>query len=169
VLWIGQLAGWLEWRPIKKGESVVVSMKLRGDAGPVPQAATLQVPGEFVVETPAFRSTQSNEIAWRVKAVEQGSGVMQCNSGSDTVEKEITASASMKRVSPKRLENRFWDRVLYPAEQSLTGGGAVSEVRVDYPSRSMRFFGHEINWLVALFLASIGFALLVKRPFGVEF
>ena len=169
VLWIGQLAGWFEWRPLAKGESVVVSMKLKAGTSPVAQPATLQVPGEFVVETPAFRSVHTGEVAWRVKAVQPGSGMMQCSSGAATVEKEITASASMKKVSPKRMENRFWDRVLFPAEESLSKDSPIAEVRVDYPRRSVRFFGYEINWLVAIFLASIAFALVVKRPFGVEF
>ena len=169
VLWIGQLSGWFEWRPLAKGESVVVSMKLKEGVSPVAQPASLQVPGEFVVETPAFRSVHSNEVAWRVKAVQSGSGMMQCSSGAATAEKEITASATMKRVSPKRVENRFWDRVLFPGEDALAKDSPVSEVRVDYPRRSMRFFDYEINWLVALFVASIAFALVVKRPFGVEF
>lgn len=169
VLWIGQLAGWFEWRPLLRGESAVVSVKLREGVSPVAQPATLQVPGEFVVETPAFRSLDSNEVAWRVKAVQSGRGVMQCSAAGATVEKEITAGASMQRVSPKRVGERFWDRVLWPAEESLPKHSAISEVRVDYPRRSLRFFGFEINWLVALFLASLGFALVVKKPFGVEF
>lgn len=169
VLWIGQLSGWFEWRPLEKGESVVVSMKLREGISPVAQPATLQVPGEFVVETPAFRSVHRNEVAWRVKAVQAGGGIMRCSAGDAMVEKEITASASMKKVSPKRVENRFWDRVLFPGEESLAKDSPISEVRVDYPRRSVRFFGHEINWLVAIFLASLAFALVVKRPFGVEF
>jgi hypothetical protein len=169
VLWIGQLAGWFEWRPLAKGESVVVSVKLKEGVSPVAQPATLQVPGEFVVETPAFRSVHSNEVAWRVKAVQPGSGAMQCTSGAVTVEKEITASASLKKVSTKRVENRFWDRVLFPGEESLAKDSPISEVRVDYPRRSLRFFGYEVNWLVAIFFASIAFALVVKKPFGVEF
>lgn len=169
VLWIGQLAGWFEWRPLAGGESVVVTMKLEEGVSPVAQPATLQVPAEFVVETPAFRSVHSNEVAWRVKALRAGRGMMQLNSGAATAEKEITASASMKKVSPKRVENRFWDRVLFPGEESLSKDSPISEVRVDYPRRSLNFFGWEINWLVALFVASIGFALLVKRPFRVEF
>ena len=169
VLWIGQLAGWFEWRPLSTGESVVVSMKLSEGVSPVAAPASLQVPVQFVVETPAFRSLDSNEIAWRVKAVQPGRGLMRCTSGGATVEKEITASDAMEKVSPKRVGEGFWDRVLWPAEKSLPKNGAISEVRVDYPRRSLRFFGFEINWLVALFVASIGFALVVKKPFGVEF
>ncbi len=169
VLWIGQLAGWLEWRPLVKGESVVVSMKLREGVSPVAQPAALQVPPEFAVETPAFRSVHTNEVAWRVKAVHAGSGVMHCSTGAVTVEKAIAAGASMGKVSPKRVVGGLWDGVLYPGEASLAKGGPVSEVRVDYPRRSVRVFGHEINWLAAIFLASIAIALVVKRPFGVEF
>jgi hypothetical protein len=169
VLWIGQLAGWFEWRPLTKGESVVVSMKLKEGVSPVAQPATLQVPGEFIVETPAFRSVHTNEVAWRVKAMQPGSGMIQCGTGAATVEKEITASSALKKVSPKRTADRFWDRVLFPGEDALAKDSPVAEVRVDYPRRSMRFFGYEINWLVAIFVASIVFALVVKRPFRVEF
>ncbi len=169
VLWIGQLSGWFEWRPLAKGESVVVSMKLKDGISPVAQPATLQVPADFLVETPAFRSVHTNEVAWRVKALQPGSGTMQCAAGDATVEKEITASSALRKVSPKRTGDHFWDRVLFPGEDALAKDSAVSEVRVDYPRRSLRFFGYEINWLVAIFVASIAFALVVKRPFRVEF
>ncbi len=169
VLWIGQLAGWFEWRPLAKGESVVVSMKLRDGVSPLAQPALLEVPPGFVVETPAFRSVHTNEVAWRVKAIEAGNGVMQCSAGAAVVGKEIVAGGSLERVSPKRVGDRFWDRVLYPGEESLSAAVPVAEVRVDFPRRSLRFFGHEINWVFAIFLASIAFALVVKRPFGVEF
>ncbi len=169
VLWIGQLAGWFEWRPIATGESAVVTMKLREEISPVAGPASLQVPAEFVVETPAFRSLDSNEIAWRVKAVRAGRGIMKCSAGNPMVEKEITAGDSLARVSPKRVGDGFWDRVLWPGEKALADQSGISEVRVDYPRRSLRFFGFEINWLIALTVASILFALVVKRPFGVEF
>jgi hypothetical protein len=169
VLWIGQLAGWFEWRPLAKGESAVVSMKLKEGISPVAQPVTLRVPADFLVETPAFRSVHTNEVAWRVKAIQPGSGMMECGTVDATVEKEITASSALKKVSPKRTEDRFWDRVLFPGEDALAKDSPISEVRVDYPRRSLRFFGHEINWLVAIFVASIAFALVVKRPFRVEF
>lgn len=169
VLWIGQLAGWFEWRPLSSGESVVVSMKLREEVSPIAQPVSLRVPAEFIVETPAFRSLDSNEVAWRVKAVRAARGMMKCSAGNVTVEKEITASDSFAGVSPKRVGDGFWDRVLWPAEKSLAKDSAISEVRVDYPRRSVRFFGFEINWLIALTVASILLALVVKKPFGVEF
>lgn len=169
ILWIGQLAGSFEWRPLSTGESVVVSMKLKAGMSPLAEPASLQVPAPFIVETPAFRSLDSNEIAWRVKAMRAGKGIMKCSSGSATVEKEITASDALENVSPKRVGEGFWDRVLWPAEKSLPKDGAISEVRVDYPRRSLRFFGFEINWLVALSIASILLALVVRKPFGVEF
>ena len=169
VLWIGQLAGWFEWRPLSSGESVVVSLKLREEVSPVAGPASLQVPAEFVVETPAFRSLDSNEVAWRVKALRVGRGIMKCSAGNVMVEKEITASDLLANVSPKRVGEGFWDRVLWPAENALAKDSAISEVRVDYPRRSMRFFGFEINWLIALTVASILLALVVKKPFGVEF
>ncbi len=169
ILWIGQLAGWFEWRPIATGESAVVTMKLREEISPVAGPVALEVPAEFLVETPAFRSLDSHEAAWRVQAVRAGTGMMKCRVGNFTVKKEITAGDALARVSPQRVGTAVWDRILWPAEHALAKDIPVSEVRVDYPRRSMRFFGFEINWLIALTVASILFALVVKKPFGVEF
>ena len=169
VLWIGQLSGWFEWRPLAPGESAVVSMKLRKGVSPVAQPATLQVPDGFVVETPAFRSLNSNEVAWRVKAVQSARGVLRCSAGGATAEKDIVASSSLEKVSTRKVAEGFWDQVLWPGEDSLAKDTPISEVRLDYPRRSMKFFGHETNWLVALCVASIALALIVKKPFGVEF
>ncbi len=169
ILWIGQLAGWFECRPLAAGESAVVSVKLRDGVSPLAAPATLQVPAEFIVETPAFRSLDSNEIAWRVKALRAGRGTMNLIAASAAAEKEITAGVALENVSPKRTGAGFWDRVLWPAEKALPRDGAIAEVHVDYPRRVLKFFGFEINWLIALTVASIAFALVVKKPFGVEF
>ena len=169
LVWIAHLAGWFEWRPLAPGEAAIVTLKLNPGVSPVAAPASLEAPFGFEVETPAFRSLATNEISWRIRAVRASHGSLRCNAAASTANKTIVADTALAEVSPQRVGDAFWSRVLWPWEPALEKGSAFSEIRIDYPRRSLKFFGWEINWLVALLIASIAFALVVKKPFRVEF
>ncbi|MEO6788199.1 MAG: hypothetical protein ABI318_18905 [Chthoniobacteraceae bacterium] len=169
VLWIAQLAVWFEWRPLAPGESAVVSISLKSGISPVAQPASLETPDGIAVETPAFRSVATNEVSWRIRAIHAGRGELRCTAAAFTAQKDVVAGSALEKVSPKKVGGAFWSRVLWPAEKSLEKDAPFSEIRIAYPDRSLRFFGWKVNWLVALLIASFALALVVKRPFRVEF
>ena len=169
VLWIAQLAMWFEWRPLAPGETAVVTVALKQGVSPLAQPAMLETPDAFSVETPAFRSLATNEVSWRIRAQHPGAGAMRCRAAGFTTEKDVVAGAGFARVSPRRDGEGFWTRLLWPAEPALPNDAPVSEIRVAYPDRALRLLGWEVNWLVALLLASIVLALVLRKPFRVEF
>ena len=169
LVWVAHLAGWFEWRPLAPGEAAVVTLKLNPGVSPVAQPASLEAPAGFAVETPAFRSLAINEISWRIRAQQPGRGALHLTAAASTAEKEIVAGTTLAKVSPEKVRDGFWSRVLSPWEPSLGKDSPFSEIRIAYPRRTLKFFGWEINWLVALLIGSIVLALVVKKPFGVEF
>ena len=169
VLWIAQLAAWFEWRPLAPGEIAVVSVALKPGTSPVAQPASLEAPDGIAVETPAFRSLATNEVSWRIRALHAGHGALRCTAAAFTAQKDVVAGAALAKVSPKKTGGAFWSRVLWPAEEALGKDAPFSEIRIAYPERSLRFFGREVNWLVALLIASFALALVVRKPFRVEF
>lgn len=170
VLWITQLAGYFEWRPLKPGESVEVAAKLekgRDIANPPP---ALQTPPGLKIETEAFRSYKDNEIAWRLLAEKEAVGLLKIEAAGESVEKEIAVSNSLVQASPTRLKTGFWSKLYYPFEPSLARDGAFTEVRIhNYPNRELKVFGLEMHWLIILLVASILFGFALKKPFKVEF
>ena len=170
VLWITQLAGWFEWRPLRPGETTVVAAKMEKGTDITAGAPALSVPAGLIVETPAFRALKDNEVVWRVKAQGAASGAMKIDVGGASAEKEVAAAgAGLAQVSPKRLKSGFWEKVYYPYEAPLQADGPFSEIRVIYPVAQMKVLGFEMHWLIVLLIASIIFGFALKKPFKVEF
>jgi hypothetical protein len=171
VLWIAQLAGWFEWRPLNIGESVVVKAALKAPHKVADQPAALEVPQGFELETPPFRSKAGNEVLWRLRASGPGSGPLTVQAGGGSAEMPIVSGPGLAEVAPRKLSptSSFWDRVLYPMDKLLAADSAFDEIRIDYPQRTMTIGGFEINWLIWLLLVSIILGFALKKPFGVEF
>jgi hypothetical protein len=172
VLWIAQLAGWFEWRPLNKGESVVVKAALQPDTKISGQVAALEVPKGFEIETPAFHSTANNEVLWRLKATDSGSGPMVLKVADHSAEMPIVSDGNrLAEVAPRKLGagSSFWDKVFYPMDRPLASDSVFREITIDYPERTLKIMGFEINWLVWLLLVSIILGFVLKKPFGVEF
>jgi hypothetical protein len=170
VLWITQLAGFFEWRPLRPGETTVVAVKMEKGTDISSGAPKLSVPAGMTVETEAFRSLKDNEVVWRVKADGAATGTMKIDVAGESIEKEVAAAGGgLVQVSPKRLETGFWEKVYYPYEASLPADKKFSEIRVTYPQGQIKIFGMEMNWLIILLIASIVFGFALKKPFKVEF
>lgn len=170
VLWITQLAGYFEWRPLRPGETVTVSAALEKGKSPTASPATIEVPAGIKVETEAMRSLKDGEVAWRLKAEQETAGVMKITAAGATEEKEIVVSSGLAQASPQRQKNGFWLKLYYPFEPSLPADSAFAELRIkNYPHRELKVFGYEMHWLIILLIASILFGFALKKPFKVEF
>jgi hypothetical protein len=172
VLWIAQLAGWFEWRPLNIGETVVVKATLKPEIKVAGQPASIEVPQGFEIETQSFHSAADNEVLWRIKANKAASGPMVVKVAGSTAEMPIVAGSRLAEVAPRKLgaASSFWDRLLYPMEKPLAADSAFREITIkDYPERSLMIAGFEVNWLVWLLLVSIILGFVLKKPLGIEF
>ncbi len=171
VLWITHLAGWFEWRPLKPGESALVTVKVKEGTDIMTLPNSLQeIPG-IQVTTPAFRSAATDEVQWRIQAKETGQGDMKVEAGGVSANKAIATGDFFTEVAPRKLSpiSGFWDRVMYPMEAPLASDSAIEEIRIDYPQRTLHIFGFQVHWMIWLLVASILLGFVCKKPFGVEF
>ena len=68
-----QLDGWFGYRPLKPGESAIVSVKLSGNDRKALSDLTVDADNGLTVETPPLRIPMENEVDWRIRAMSPGS------------------------------------------------------------------------------------------------
>ena len=88
--------------------------------------------------------------------------------GAAAERKSVNAGRALVAVSPARVRDGAWARLLHPAEPPLPAGGPLRELAVDYPRREITLGGRRVNWLLAVFVLSLGFGLVLKYPLRVE-
>jgi len=168
VLILVQLEGWFGNRPLKLGESTIVSVNFSEDYNNDLSGVTLQTDEGILVETPPLRIPTEREINWRVRANHIGEHVIRFNVSGTTFKKSLIVSdGQLTRVS-RMIASGFWDNLLYPGEQPLAKNSPMNKIEVDYPSRSIEILGWHIHWLVAFLILSIAFGFAFKGLLKVE-
>jgi hypothetical protein len=164
------VAGWLEYRPLEQGEDAIITVRV----DPSIDLAAARVAAEgapaVVVSAGPFRSVPRHECSWRLKAAApDGAARVDIRVGDQTARKGIAAARGLCRIEPRLLRGDNWRSCLNGAEAPLPEGGAIAAIEVEYPVRAYRMGGMDVGWLGAVFVLSLGVALLLKRPLHVEF
>jgi hypothetical protein len=167
VLFLVQMGVWYEWRPVRPGEKLIVSVELEDtdDLTSVadPPAAS---PG-LRVETAALRIRNSAKVEWRVSAQQEGQHELRVRVGQQELVVPIMTSQTQRRVVRRIPGEGFWDQVINPGQRALTDGGLIHAVEVRYPVRSTPILGLDIHWIVSFFILSTIVALIFKPVFKV--
>lgn len=170
VIILIQLDGWFGYRPLKLGESAIVSVQLADSTSmdTLPSISVESADRGFLVETPPLRIPAEGEVSWRIRANEPGEHNLTFNVSGSTFQKGLTISdGQLDRVS-RVVASGFWDNFLNPGEQPLAKNSLMKKIEINYPSRSIEIFGWDIHWLVAFFILSIVFGFAFKGLFKVE-
>ena len=168
VIILIQLDGWFGYRPLKPGESAIVSVKLSGNDRRALSGVTVDADNGLTVETPPLRIPMEKEVNWRIRANEPGDHKLSFTVDGSTLEKRITVTeGQMDRVN-RVVASGFWDSLLYPANESIGKNPVMEKIEVNYPSRSIEIFGWPVHWLVVFFVLSIVFGYAFKGFFKVE-
>jgi uncharacterized membrane protein (DUF106 family) len=164
-----QLDGWFGYRPLKQGESAIISVKLLDNSMDALSNISIESSKGLMVETPPLRIHSENEVDWRILANELGEHKLIFNVLGHTFQKGVIVSnGRLVRVSPRVVASNLWDTLLYPGEESIVKNSLVRQIEIDYPSRSIGIFGWKIHWLVVFFVLSIVFGFAFKGLLGVE-
>lgn len=162
VLLIGHVSPWLGFTPASTGKPSQLTVSL-ADAIQDVQAEPVLPDGVFV-DGDVFRSFIEKELVWNLRSEKEAAGVIQGANFS----KSFVAGDAFYPVYPKSSV-RWIDLVMYPGDPLLQSGSNIVSVAVDYPERQWSLAGFNMNWLVLLFLLSIAWGIVLKKPFGVEF
>src|SRR5262245_40861629 len=100
------LEGWFGLRALRVGDSatVVVAAGGLGD----PDQASIGVSDGLRVETPALRIPATREIAWRIRALRQGTHSVWIDVGGRRLEKQVAVKEGLASISPARVSSASW-------------------------------------------------------------
>jgi hypothetical protein len=165
LLLLGALAPWYESRPLRPGETTIVSVHAGGATALGPDARLVAGDG-LVVETPALRIPAAGEIDWRVRAVKPGVHTVSVEVGGQRLDKQIVAGTEPARVNSTRTTSGLWQALTAPGEAPLPGDAPIERIDVRYPAVDASVWG--LPWWGFFFAAMIVFVFVLKRPLRVE-
>lgn len=164
-----QLNLWFGSRPLDIGQTALVKIKLTSRANPLQTDIRLETPAGVAVETPALRIEDEREIAWRVRAAENGVHVLTFRFGDAVFTKVLSVGQGrLSRINAVKPSSAFWSQVFNPGEKPLPKGAPIESVEIAYPPLRLSLFGWRMHWLVAFFALSIAFGFAFKGVFKVE-
>lgn len=153
---------------LRPREPVLIEVQLRPDVQlSNDAAASLDAPPAVRLLTPAVVFPASHEILWRIEPETAGTYEVVARVGDQRITKRVDATDRVVRRSPTRVEAGLMNEFLHPAESPLPAGGPVKSISVPYPSRGIRVLGSDANWILVYFVATMVFALLLRKPLGV--
>ncbi len=161
------LEGFFGMRPIAPGEDVTLTLQMATPVTAKTPAPELEAPEGIVVETPAVRDIDDNQVSWRIRAERPVSGDLRIVTPQGVLTKKILAGSGIHFLTSRRVDSVFsW--LLHPGE-ALLGGGEVKWIEVAYPSAEISFLGWKAHWLVWFLIISMGVAFVLKGRFHVSF
>jgi hypothetical protein len=168
VLVLAQIQLYFSVKPVEVNQSVVVKAVLKDPSVLTNANASLTVDNQSVeIETPPVRSMEEGEVAWRIKGLQPGRHRLVFQFGGSELEKELVVGDGWTRVPFLRTSSAL-DAFLYPGEDLITAAQPFSELEVDYSALPILILGWDFHWLLLFFLLSLIFALILRRPMGVE-
>lgn len=168
LLILFQLNLWFAKSPLEVGQSALLKVSLRAEAGPDDlKGLIFEAPEGIISEIPPVRISARNEVVWRIRADAPGEYRLAFTHGDETVEKTLDVGGDWRSVSSLKTGRGIWEALLYPGESPLRGG-IIEAIEINYPDATIPVFGFGINWLVMFFVLSIAFGFALKGPLGVE-
>jgi hypothetical protein len=162
VLILIQLECWYGARPFKVRETVLLEAHLRKGTAIEESSAVLANSDLLSVETEGVRIPKLNEVDWRLRARAAGEGWVEVTVDGAPVRKQIVVSDRLKKVSLSRSQGSFWNTLTHPVEPAIDAGNSIERIDVRYPPRELLLWNYEIDWLIAFFVLTMVFGLLLK-------
>jgi hypothetical protein len=130
----------------------------------------LELPPEISMDAPPVHVAAENEVVWRLLASREGSYEVKVVAGRESAAKTVRVASELARVSPERLRDHFWERMLFSGEPALPGSGPIGSITVDYPERtiSLGIADYEMNWIWLFFILSMAAGFVFKELLGIE-
>jgi len=163
---IVQLDRYLGWVPLRPAQTFLVEARV-ADPGTL-NDVELQLPAELTSTAPAVHVPGEREIVWRVEARREGKYNIHLATPGQAVSKQVVVAPGLARVSPVRMRDNFWERVLLSGEPPIADNGPIQSVSVTYPPRVIGFAWMEWNWIVLFFVVSLIAGFFFKTVLGIQ-
>lgn len=163
---IVQLDQYFGWMPLLPAQTFLVEARVEDPAAL--NEASLQLPPELSSSAPAVHVAEDKEVVWRVKAEREGKYDIHIAASGQTVSKQVVVSPRLARISPVRLQGKFWERMFTSSEAALADNSPVQAIAISYPPRVIGFAGMEWNWIVLFFVVSLIAGFVFKSVLGIQ-
>ena len=165
-----QLNGWFAYRPLKIGESAVVTITADNQGTNILSKITIEPDKGLMIETPPLVIPDEREINWRIRANKLGKHHLTLGVAGHAIKKVVVVSDKrLSRVSRRKVNSRLFGQVfLNPGEKPIAQNSFVERIEVNYPSRSIQILGWKTHWLIVFFVLIILFVFGLKRLVRVE-
>jgi len=160
-----QLDRYLAWTPVPVGQQFMVKAHTAGADSAAPG---LRLPAGISATSPALHIPEDKEVIWRVVAERNGEYDLDVSYGGESFSKRVVISSGLARLSPVRLQDHFWERLLLSSEPPLPPNSHLVSIEVVYPPRSIRFAGLDWNWIWLFLILSLVAGLLFKTILRIE-
>jgi hypothetical protein len=161
-----QLQARYGYRPLHAGEQALLKVFAGDDAMDQLAETKLKVPKGLVLETPALRIPRTQEVDFRIKAVNGGRYEVGIEGGGKSVTKTVDVGPIRTALSPQRSA-RFFDRLLYPVEAALPAG-PIASAEIAYPQETIPLGRYHIHWVWLFLVISMAAGYALKGVFRVE-
>ena len=169
ILILIQLNFWFAYASLAPGQAALLKVTVKESINLLETDIRLQPAPGLTIETPPLRIEEEGEVDWRISFTEAGVHTLDIVVGSEHFSKTVAvAERPLSRLSPRRVEKRFWEELFYPTEPPLDKSSAVSRIEVAYPTSGLPFLGWNMHWLIAFFILSVLFGFSLKGLFKVE-
>ena len=166
VFLIVQLDRYFGWLPIQPQQPFLVEVQTDKSAGLAD--IQLQLPSEVAVSAPAVHIPKEGKIVWRLQADRPGEYNIDFVTGEQRASKQVVVSRQISRVSPVRLRDNLWERMLSSGEASLSPDAHLQSISVGYAPRDISFAGWQWNWIVLFFVLSSIAGFFFKTVFRIQ-
>ncbi len=163
---IVQLDRYFGWMPLQPAQTFLVEARVEDPAAL--NDASLQLPPELSSSAPAVHIPRDREVVWRVVAERSGQFDIQIAARGQTVSKQVVVAPGLARVSPVRLKDNFWERMLTSSEPALADSSPVQSIAISYPPRVIEFAWMQWNWIVLFFVVSLIAGFIFKSVLGIQ-
>ena len=171
LLLLFQLSCWYQFRPFDVQEGALVKVEFEDGKAIDPAELRLESSAGISIETDLFQSRDGREALWRIRGhAPDPEGWVELASREEILRKSVSvAPAELTPISQRRLRDGLFGRLMYPKERGIPKTSTVQSIKLSYANATLYMGSREINWIVALFILSIAFGLLLQKPFRVEF
>jgi hypothetical protein len=161
------LAGWLEWRPLKVGESTVVEVSLKSDAPVLSTPIKVNLSPGLKQTSDMVRSLNRNALFFRIQAMTEGDATIGLETDDTVEQKSVAVGTAMRRVACERTvagERASW---FSPLESTLPPSSRIERISVQMPRREIDAGSWTVSWLTLEVLIIGGLGILLARVFRI--
>ncbi len=163
---LAQMSGWYQFRPLKIGETALVTVKTQPSIDVTKFYIQLVVPDSVDLLSGPVHVIPQNEIIWKLIARKTSSYPLYFQIENQKIEKKISIGNQNLPVSIKIPQRTLLDVILYPFEQPFKKEFPIVSIRLEYGD-PIKDPIERYDWLLIFSVVSICVFLIFKRLFHI--